>query len=136
MKKVEEELVESSTPQELVDSNTPQEKEHVFYFDEKNSVQKPLEGKESIESAESAQVVEYVETKYDMTKNANYIENLIYESETSGAVRFGRTKDGRVLWIPRSIIKDGWDKDSPNEQKIYLTFVPQKNFGWPKRTKK
>ncbi len=64
-------------------------------------------------------------------KDGNYVENLYYSFETEKAIKFRRKKDDKILWIPKSAIKNKWVKDNSLSQKIILNYIPS-DFQWSK----
>ncbi|MEE9376738.1 MAG: hypothetical protein V3V33_01740 [Candidatus Lokiarchaeia archaeon] len=61
--------------------------------------------------------------QYSFNSNfENYIKKIYYELETERAVMFGRNKDDKVLFIPKSSIKGGWKRDKKLPQNIKVTF--------------
>ena len=64
---------------------------------------------------------ELVEYSYSL-KNGNNLEKIYYEFETEKAVMFGRNIDEKVLWIPKSTIKEGWSKDKKIPQNIRIKY--------------
>lgn len=106
----------------------PEEKEHLFEFE--------VDKAKQIDKDQGENVIEDVETPkilYDVTKG-NYIDNIFYELETEKAVMFGRNTDDKVLWIPKSAIKGGWNNDKKTPQSISLSYTLE-NLGWVPRKK-
>jgi len=64
---------------------------------------------------------ELVEYSYSL-KEGNYIRKIFYEFETEKAIKFGRNEDENILWIPKSIIKGGWNKDKKKSQNIRVKY--------------
>ena len=53
----------------------------------------------------------------------NWIKDLYFERETSGgAIMFGRQKDDKILFAPKTAIKGGWNKDKNRLQTIKIRF--------------
>lgn len=53
----------------------------------------------------------------------NYIKDIYYERETNGgAIMFGRQKDDKILFVPKTVIKGGWKKDKVYPQTIKIRF--------------
>ena len=50
----------------------------------------------------------------------NYVKEVIYIYESGDAVKFGRKKDSKILWIPKSLIKYGWEKEAGAIQNIFI----------------
>jgi len=53
----------------------------------------------------------------------NYIKDIYFERETKGgAIMFGRKKDDKIFFIPKSAIKGPWKKDKVLPQTIKVKF--------------
>ncbi|HEC39603.1 hypothetical protein LCGC14_0498220 [marine sediment metagenome] len=52
----------------------------------------------------------------------NCIEDLYFELETERAIMFGRQKDDKILFVPKTAIKGGWKKDKVLHQTIKVRF--------------
>lgn len=71
---------------------------------------------------------EYVKIEKD-EKIGDHIENLYFVWETEKAVKFSRKEDNKILWIPKSAIKNHWIADRTKSQRIVLIFIPSE-FYW------
>ena len=74
---------------------------------------------------------ELVEYSYSV-KEGNYIRKIFYEFETEKAVKFGRNDDEKILWIPKTIIKGGWNKDKQKSQNIRVKYPIELSWKEPK----
>ncbi|MBY9005249.1 MAG: hypothetical protein KGD63_00655 [Candidatus Lokiarchaeota archaeon] len=63
----------------------------------------------------------------------NYVKEVIYIYESDDAVKLGRKKDSKILWIPKSIIRGGWKKEVDVIQNIFIKdFVSHFKYIWKK----
>ena len=63
--------------------------------------------------------IEIVKYSYSLEKG-DYIKHVFYEFETGMAVKFGRNEDEKILWVPKSVIKGGWNKDKQHSQEVCI----------------
>lgn len=63
-----------------------------------------------------------VECSYNALDNSNYIERVYYETETERAVKFTNQTSENYFWIPKSMIKQGWKKDTKLPQDIKINY--------------
>ena len=53
----------------------------------------------------------------------NYIKNIYFEREKrGGAIMFGRQKDEKIFFVPKTAITGGWKKDKVIPQTIKIKF--------------
>ena len=61
----------------------------------------------------------------------NYIKEIFYIEESDKTVKFGREKDNKSLWIPKSLIKGGWKKEVGVIHNIFIKdFITHLELKW------
>jgi len=63
-----------------------------------------------------------VEFSYDLTDSSNYIKDVYYDYETDKAVKFTNQTSDRYFWMPKSMIKHGWEKNQQMPQNIKVRY--------------
>ncbi|GAF81809.1 unnamed protein product, partial [marine sediment metagenome] len=58
-----------------------------------------------------------------------FIKNVYFDYETNKAVKFRRTKDSKILWVPKQWLKKQFIKDKERPQDVQLKFKP-KDLNW------
>ena len=75
---------------------------------------------------------ELVETKYHPDKG-DFVPNVYYEFETGRAIVFRRKEDGKITYIPKTLIKGGFHRRRDEPQDISLVPYCTIPFYWVKR---
>ena len=65
---------------------------------------------------------ELVEISFNVSDNTNYIKRVYFESESPKAVKFTNQTSEKYFWIPKSMIKHGWKKDTKLPQDLKIRF--------------
>jgi len=72
--------------------------------------------------------IESVEYRYK-SKARVFINDLYFDFETKKAVKFRRTKDSKILWIPKQFLKKECSKNRSTPQNVQLKFKPR-DLNW------